>query len=326
MVNIIAGFFVLFFLFALYSLVPMVLGTGLLTVGYFLLKRIKSRQYRLVIPLIVIFAGYLVLYQSERTSLFILSLIFAGSMAVLLPPFLFPSPRDSESRFVPILVNFILVSIFTNILVYLFITSTLYWDPEFTSHNLLSTAKIYFGITVLDIIFASLVYRLIMSPMMPAPEGTDEGSRTHIHQPEETLKNTLDAPGPREQKDSRRSLIIILVAVVSVVLVIAILLIGLLFIGYFQQNSGGNVEITQPDDGTILVISRSPDFQFTDVIVTVTDNLGIDQTKTANRPFNYGDSLSFGGNYSERNHVVVTGYSPGISGPDKYFPIRNTYV
>ena len=103
----------------------------------------------------------------------VLSLLFIGPVAVLVPPFVFPDISGPGTRFRQILFVYFSVIVFEIFLVYGSVQLRVYLGPSPLLDLPGSGAIIYAGLAILDILVAFAVYRILsrLRPAQPVPDG-----------------------------------------------------------------------------------------------------------------------------------------------------------
>ncbi len=147
------------FMVVLFEIVACLMGVVLLSFGFAIISRTKNRMIRLVLPALVMAAGFVLFMPIDAPMLLVGALIFVVPMAVLIPPFVFSHWFGEDVRFSRILICDILVSVVGICLPYLLVWSGLSMVPEMYWHTPLSNGAVYACAIALDIGLAAIIYR-----------------------------------------------------------------------------------------------------------------------------------------------------------------------
>lgn len=85
------------FLVILLQIIAFLIGVVLLSVVYAVISRTKNRMVHLLLPALVMGAGFLFLMPNDAPMLLVGALIFVVPMAVLIPPFVFSNRFGRKS-------------------------------------------------------------------------------------------------------------------------------------------------------------------------------------------------------------------------------------
>ena len=137
-----------------------IVGIVLLALVYAVISRTKNRTIRLVLPTLVMVAGFLFLMPNDAPMLLVGALVFVVPMAVLIPPFVFSHWFGDDVRFTRILICDLLVSAIGVCLPHLFVWSGLSMVPAIFWYTPLSNGIIYACVIALNVGLAAGVYQM----------------------------------------------------------------------------------------------------------------------------------------------------------------------
>jgi len=132
-------------------------GIIVLAIGFWILQRVRNPLLRLAIlvPGMVINGLY---FLNADASWLIMGALFIGTpLAVLVPPFLFPSPYDLPLSFRRIFRCYLVVVVVGALLPFLFVASGLSMVPAFSKDTPLSNGMIYLCLILGEIGLAAIV-------------------------------------------------------------------------------------------------------------------------------------------------------------------------
>jgi len=162
----------------LFGIILIIIVVNLLILGLIsaLISRITNRALHLVLPALVMLAGYLPLRDATPENLIIGTYFFVIPMAVLIASRLIPGPADPAAGFSGIC----LCDFFLSILVVLlqgFVIASRYLDtPQYYQHMALSNGITYACVIVSDILLAAVLFRIMgrKRNRYPVRAGKDE--------------------------------------------------------------------------------------------------------------------------------------------------------
>jgi hypothetical protein len=130
---------------------------------YLLLKRTENRRIRLLMPAMVLVLGFLLLMHFDLDLLILASFLVVGPVAALMPNCIVPELTPPGLRFARVVICYLAVTLFGIVFVLAY-----YWPArplirEFFLHAPLSSAIIYAGIFVLDMVFSFFIYLFIVT-------------------------------------------------------------------------------------------------------------------------------------------------------------------
>lgn len=150
------------FLVILLQIIAFLIGVVLLSVVYAVISRTKNRMVHLLLPPLVMGAGFLFLMPNDAPMLLVGALIFVVPMAVLIPPFVFSNRFGEKIRFTRILICDLMVSVVGVFLPYLLVSSRLSMIPAIFWHTPLSNGLIYGGLIALNVGLATGFYQFFV--------------------------------------------------------------------------------------------------------------------------------------------------------------------
>jgi hypothetical protein len=147
-------------LFAIILVVFLVNGAVMCLI-YTVVRRIPGRAARLVIPVLVMLAGYLVLMKADPANLILGSHFFVLPMAILLSAFLIYGLADPATGFTRIMLGDFFATLIA-VMVLGFVLSSGYLNTLPYYRNLaLSNGLTYAGIIVFDLLLAIILFKLM---------------------------------------------------------------------------------------------------------------------------------------------------------------------
>jgi hypothetical protein len=147
-------------LFAI-SLVVTVINLIVFSIIYTILKKTTSRFARIIIPVLVILAGYFLLMKADPANLVVGTYFFIAPMAVLISVYHIPGLVDPATGFEKILICDIMVTVI-GVIFLGYVISTQYLNtPQYYRNMALSNAITYCSVIVLDIVLAIILFRIM---------------------------------------------------------------------------------------------------------------------------------------------------------------------
>jgi hypothetical protein len=142
-------------------LVITLFNMGLLALVYALIRRIPNRAVQILLPVLVMLAGYLVLMKADPTNLILGTHFFVAPMTVLLVVLLIRGLADPASEFTRILVGDFLLSVIA-VIVLGFVTYSQYLNTiQYYRNMALSNGITYACVIVFDFVLATVLFRLM---------------------------------------------------------------------------------------------------------------------------------------------------------------------
>ena len=151
-----------------------VFGSIELTVIWFLIRRTTSCLLHRGIPVLLLLLGYLLLMGFDASLVIFGSLLLVAPMAALIPPLVNPRLIDPASGPDRILVCYLLISVFTAVLLFAFGLSDLAMAPEVWRHTPVSNAIIFAGVLILDTLAAFCIYGIMQAVRPALPENGEK--------------------------------------------------------------------------------------------------------------------------------------------------------
>jgi len=136
------------------------IGALLLAGTYALLQRTRHPGLRFAILLLGMGANFALFMNGDASLLLAGALLLGLPMAVLLPPFLFPSLAGGAASLRRILLCYAILWVPGVAFPFLLVISGLSMVPAIFWHTPLSNAVIYAFLMVVDIALAAIVYRI----------------------------------------------------------------------------------------------------------------------------------------------------------------------
>ncbi|MCK9580806.1 MAG: hypothetical protein M0Q92_10215 [Methanoregula sp.] len=142
-------------------LIVIIVNAGILGLVYAIVKRIQNRAVQIIIPVMVMLAGYLIMMDATPANLIIGTYFFVVPMAVLIPTHLNYIPADSTTGFTRIfLCDFFLSIIAVTALGYV-ISSQYLNTIQYYQNLTLSNGMTYACIIIFDIVLAIILFGIM---------------------------------------------------------------------------------------------------------------------------------------------------------------------
>ena len=146
------------FLFAM-ILVITILNCAIFGLFYSILIRITSRAARLIIPALVMLAGYLLMMKADPANLIIGAHFFVAPMAVLLSVVFIPGLADPATDLTRILIGNFFVSVIAVVMWGLVLASEFLNTLQYYQNLPLSNGITYACVIVFDIVLAVIIFK-----------------------------------------------------------------------------------------------------------------------------------------------------------------------
>ena len=156
----------LFFIFGLFIL----FSAAILSVVYTLMTWTTNRTLQLLIPIVVLAAGFYFLRKADPATFVFLSLVGVIPMTILIAAFFIPGLADPSNRFYRILTCEVICTLFGGIFSIFFAEFTRLWIPWQTP---LTNVIDFLGLIALNFVLAVGVF-LVMKKLEIFPSRIDE--------------------------------------------------------------------------------------------------------------------------------------------------------
>ena len=127
----------------------------------FLIRRIAHRAVRVIIPVLVVLAGYCMLMKADPANLIIGTHFFVAPMAVLLLALLIPGLADPFTDLTRVILGDFFVSIIAVVVLGFVISSQYLNTVQYYQNLALSNGITYAGVIVFDLVLAFVIFRLM---------------------------------------------------------------------------------------------------------------------------------------------------------------------
>lgn len=136
------------------------IGCAIVSIGYFILEKTKSRLFRLAVLLAGMAVSMMYVGRGDAPMMLTLSLAFGIPLAVLVPPLCFPGRIGGSPGLYDVLKCYAIVWVAGAILPFLFIVSGLSMVPFIYWHTPFSNAMVFVCLMFWNIVLATVVYRV----------------------------------------------------------------------------------------------------------------------------------------------------------------------
>jgi hypothetical protein len=147
----------------LFGIILIIIVGNLLVLGLIsaITRRITNRALHLVIPALVMLAGYLLMMDATPENLIIGTYFFVVPMAVLISFRLIPPPADQATGFSRIYLCDFFLTILVVLLQGIVIASRYLNTPQYYQHMALSNGITYICVIASDLVLAAILFRIM---------------------------------------------------------------------------------------------------------------------------------------------------------------------
>jgi hypothetical protein len=147
----------------LFAIILVITVVNLVILGlvYAIVKRIPWQSARIIIPALVMLAGYLLLMKADPANLILGTHFFVLPMSVLISVFLIPGLADPETNFSRILICDFFASFIAVIVLGFFIAYQYLNTPQYYKNLAFSNGITYASVIAFDFMLAIVLFRLM---------------------------------------------------------------------------------------------------------------------------------------------------------------------
>lgn len=137
------------------------LNLVVLCIAWAVTGRIISRAGKLVVPLLVMFAGYLLLMKADPANLVLGTYFFVLPMVLLIVVVMDPRPDDPEPPLTRLIIADVFATIIAVVVLGFVLSSGSLNTLQYYRNMALSNAMTYAGVIVFDLILAVVLFGLM---------------------------------------------------------------------------------------------------------------------------------------------------------------------